>query len=58
MAMKLTQDENQKYLQLAAKDVPLMGQLVDVKEIANTMLFLASEDSSFTNGEILTIDGG
>lgn len=58
MTMKLTVDENKKYLQLAAQDVPLMGRLTEPKEVAMSLLFLASEDSSFTTGEILTIDGG
>ena len=52
MAMKLTVDENKKYLQLAAQDVPLMGRLTEPKEVAMSLLFLASEDSSFTTGEI------
>jgi len=58
MSMKLTQEENQKYLQLAALDVPLKGQLVTPEEVASSLLFLASEESSFTNGEILVVDGG
>ena len=56
--MSLTEDENKVYLTEAAKNVPLQNQLNDPKDVANQLLFLASNDASFITGEIMTIDGG
>ena len=30
----------------------------ETHEVANAMMFLASEESSFTTGAVLTVDGG
>jgi NAD(P)-dependent dehydrogenase (short-subunit alcohol dehydrogenase family) len=35
-----------------------MGRLVKPAEIANTLAFLASEDSGFTTGHYFPLDGG
>ncbi|MUL46456.1 SDR family oxidoreductase [Mycobacterium sp. CBMA293] len=35
-----------------------MGRLVTPEEVANTLAFLASEDSGFTTGHYLPLDGG
>ena len=49
---------NQHYLKESARNVPLMERLNNPKEVAESLLFLASDDASFVTGEILTIDGG
>lgn len=38
--------------------MPLMGELIKPGEVANTMLWLASNDASFITGEIFTVDAG
>ena len=38
-------------------DHPL-GRIGEPKDVANAILFLASEDSSWTTGAILAVDGG
>lgn len=58
LTMNLTKEENEKYLKHATQDVPLLNKLPEPIDIAHHLLFLASEDASFTNGEILTVDGG
>lgn len=42
----------------ASSDVPLLHDINKPKDVARSMLWLASEDASFITGEILTIDGG
>jgi meso-butanediol dehydrogenase/(S,S)-butanediol dehydrogenase/diacetyl reductase len=40
------------------RDIHAMGRWGETQEVANAMLFLASEESSFTTGAVLTVDGG
>lgn len=48
-------EEGAKLCSSGAASMPRMGE---PEEIAKIALFLASEDSSFVNGEVLTADGG
>ena len=58
MAMEFTAEENAAYLMESARNVPLVERLNNPKEVAESLLFLASDDASFITGEILTVDGG
>jgi 3-oxoacyl-[acyl-carrier protein] reductase len=42
----------------AAIDNTPLGRLGEVEDVAKAILFLASDDSSFITGQVLTIDGG
>ncbi len=50
-------EELKQWIDGIAKTYPLK-RVCTVEEIANVALFLASDDSSFINGECITVDGG
>ena len=50
-------EEVEQWIQRIAKAYPLK-RACSVEEIANVALFLASDDSSYINGECIIVDGG
>ena len=49
--------ELEEWLAGIARTYPLQ-RVCSVEEIASVALFLASDDSSYINGECITVDGG
>jgi len=52
-----TPDEVERWIASIAKEYPLK-RVCSVEEIANVALFLASDDSSYINGQCIIVDGG
>lgn len=57
-SLALSESQNKAYLTEASQDVPLLNQINSPKDVAYSILWLASRDASFVTGEILTVDGG
>lgn len=53
----LNDEQYAKFLEHSKTTHPL-GRPGEVDEVAKTILFLASDDSSFITGEIVHVDGG
>jgi 3-oxoacyl-[acyl-carrier protein] reductase len=49
--------EPKKTLQMLRKKTPL-GRIAEPKDIAYAYLYLASDEASFVNGAVLSVDGG
>jgi 3-oxoacyl-[acyl-carrier protein] reductase len=44
-------------IQATIANTPL-GRLGTVKDVANAVVFLASDEAAFITGQVLTVDGG
>jgi L-fucose dehydrogenase len=53
-----TFDEPQKKLDEIRLKIPLENRMTTAEEIANTVVFLLSERSSHTTGQLIHVDGG
>lgn len=54
---RITQVQNDSLMKVAADETPLM-KVSTAKNVADSIVWLLSDQSSFVNGEILSIDGG
>ena len=57
IATEMTAALGEEILQEVRKQIPL-GRLGDPQDVADAVLFLASEAASFITGHVLTVDGG
>ena len=54
---EMTQKVPEKIFQQMIEKTPL-GRIGSIREVANAYLFLASDEASFINGAVLSVDGG
>ena len=47
-----------KLIFLETKDKPLLERFATTEEVANTIAYLCSPNSSATNGSVIKVDGG
>ena len=57
IATDMTAALGEEILQEVRKEIPL-GRLGDPQDVADAVLFLASDAASFITGHVLTVDGG
>jgi 3-oxoacyl-[acyl-carrier protein] reductase len=57
IATDMTAALGEEILQEVRKQIPL-GRLGEPQDVADAVLFLASDAASFITGHILTVDGG
>ena len=57
IATDMTAKLGEEILQKVREEIPL-GRLGDPQDVADAVLFLASEAASFITGHVLTVDGG
>ncbi|NNE77830.1 MAG: SDR family oxidoreductase, partial [Pricia sp.] len=50
--------EPEKKLKSITEKIPLENRMTTASEIANTVIFLLSEASSHTTGQLVFVDGG
>ena len=53
----MTEEDIDALKKMMIKDIP-MGRMGEAEEIANAVVFLASDEASFITGQDLTVDGG
>ena len=53
----MNKDLPKEYIEEENKKI-FLNRFATPSEIANTIYFLSSEESTYINGEVLTIDGG
>jgi len=53
----MSQDQLKSFFE-RSKETHALGKTGDVKEVAKTIAFLASDDASFITGATLPVDGG
>ena len=57
-AVRLSVTEDEVMARILAKQNPDVGRIASVAEVANVIVFLASEAASFITGAALVVDGG